>query len=518
MNESALRQGHQEKIGLFALGLGILGQYLFVGHAPGVSVVLFVIGFYAIYFYAVGGRDAATQTQPLARLSEPGSLLLVPVILLALTYVLYANPLFQALNVLVLPVLIGTQLILFTHKDIQDWEKPAFIGILLRHLVALPVRGIKVPFGLLAARLRRGKPTRGHESGKKAHKVLLGLVMAAPVLVIVISLLASADPIFLSWINHFPQWMEGISMGEGVFRTVFAIGISLYVFGLLWGLLWEKSLERHLPVANTTPQIKDKARVEQPFPAGYPAWPGEPLRIDPLTANTFLLSINVVYVLFAAIQFSYLFGAAQGFLPEGTVYADYARRGFAELLLVAVINLGLLLIGLFLVRKQAGRLDTVRKSSLSLLMGCTIVMLISAYSRLSLYEDAYGYTVSRLLAHGFMLVIGVWLLIALLRIWRESFSLGKVYIVTALAAYVILNYANLEARIAVNNSTRYEQSGNIDIAYLSDLSADAYPALNRLLIRYPKLEGLADAVANIREESRRMDGWPSWNISRKRVS
>lgn len=516
MNESALRQGHQEKIGLFALGLGVIGQYLFVGHAPGVSVVLFVIGFYAIYFYALGGRDAAVR--PLARLSEPGSLLLLPVVLLALTYVLYANPLFHALNVLVLPLLMGAQLILFTRKDIQDWEKPAFIGILLRHLVALPVRGIKVPFGLLAARLRRGKPAREHDGGKKVHKVLLGLVLAAPVLVIVISLLASADPIFLSWINHFPRWMEGISIGEGVFRTVFAIGISLYVFGLLWGLLGEKSLERHLPAADSPSQSREEVLTEQPLPAGSPAWPGEPLRIDPLTAITFLLSINLVYVLFAAIQFSYLFGAAQGFLPEGTVYADYARRGFAELLLVALINLSLLLIGLFLVRKQAGRMDTVRKSSLSLLMGCTIVMLISAYSRLSLYEDAYGYTVSRLLAHSFMLVIGVWLLIALLRIWRESFSLGKVYIVTALAAYVVLNYVNLEARIAVNNITRYEQSGKIDIAYLSGLSADAYPALNRLLIRYPLMEGLVEAVADIRQESRRMDGWPSWNISRQRAS
>jgi len=515
MNESAQLKVGQERIALLSLLLGITGQYLFVGQALGVSVILFALGFYAIFFYALtsGERSAI---RPLARLSEPGSLLLLPVVLLALTYVLYANPLFHTLNVVALPVLIGGQLVLFTRKDIGAWDKPAFLATVLRHLVALPLRGLTVPFRLLTARLRRGKTTS--ESSKKAQKVLLGLILAAPVLMIVMALLASADPIFLSWIDHLPRWLEGISMGEGIFRTLFAVFLSLYVFGVLWGLLWEKTAGSNAAASDPKPELKGGAQLERTLSANNPDWPQEPLRIDPLTAITFLLSVNLVYVLFAAIQFSYLFGAAQGFLPEGTVYADYARRGFAELVLVALINLGLLLIGLFLVRKQAGRMDLLRLSSLSLLIACTMVMLVSAYSRLSLYEDAYGYTVSRLLAHGFMLFIGILLLIALVRIWRESFSLAKVYLVTAILAYLMMNYVNLEARIAENNSARFEQSGIIDVNYLHGLSADAYPALNRLLIRHPEIEGLAEAVADIREESRRMAGWPSWNISRQRAS
>jgi hypothetical protein len=145
---------------------------------------------------------------------------------------------------------------------------------------------------------------------------------------------------------------------------------------------------------------------------------------DPLVAATVLVCVNAVYVLFAAIQFTYLFGAADGLLPAGTAYAEYARRGFAELVVVALINIGILLIGLHFIEQGSRLLERLRQAMLTLLMGCTLVMLISAYSRLSLYEEAYGYTLLRLLVHGFMVFLGVLMIVAVVRIWYRWFSLA----------------------------------------------------------------------------------------------
>lgn len=218
-------------------------------------------------------------------------------------------------------------------------------------------------------------------------------------------------------------------------------------------------------------------------------------------------------MLFAVIQFSYLFGAADGLLPAGTAYAEYARRGFMELVVVALINIGILLFGLHFIRAGSKGLELARKGMLSLLMGCTLVMLVSAYSRLSLYEQNYGYTELRLLVHGFMIFLGVLMAVAFIRIWYQWFSLAKVYVAIAITSYVIMNFANIEARIAVNNIARYEETGKIDLVYLQSLSADAGPALTLFQEKHPELDELEGIVERYRKEAQERRHWQSWNLS-----
>ncbi|MBC8079248.1 MAG: DUF4173 domain-containing protein, partial [Gorillibacterium sp.] len=436
------------------------------------------------------------------RITDPGSLLLIPIVLLVLTYILFSNEVFRVLNVLAIPILIGAQLLLFTRSNKEPWYKVGFIGDFLLHAIARPLSNLPVPFQMVSRRFQMNKKIGA--TGKKVLKVLLGLLLAAPVLFIVVLLLASADGIFLSWIDEIPQWFGDVTIGEGVFRTGFAICIALYTFCVLSGLLFHRSID----TATDVPKHSFHAPLEQIR---------QQLKLDPITAITFLFSVNIVYVLFAAIQFSYLFGAANGLLPDDAVYAEYARRGFAELVIVALINLCLLLCGLYIIRRDGQGMELIRKLSLTLLIGCTVVMLISAYCRLSLYEDAYGYTMTRLLVHGFMLFMGVLLSAACIRIWQERLSLAKVYICVSIMAYVIMNYVNLDARIAENNIARFERNGVIDIDYLGGLSADAFPALIKLQTKHPELAGLKEAIGQIQMEARLNDGWQSWNIAQERA-
>lgn len=508
MRDPAPWQKRYDTMWGMAILIGVIGQYLFVNRAPGVSVPIFTLLFYVYFFYATKGRRGGFdrwQGQ-----SKTGWLLFVPIGLLALSYALFANELFRFLNVWVLLVLIVGQTMLLTRGGAQPWYRPKFAGELLRQWLLEPLAHLGVPVGIAAGWLRFGEGnsrTRSHLG-----KVGLGLLLAAPLLLVVILLLASADGIFMSWLNRLPAWFDGGSVEFGLLRFLFAACTAFYLFCFVWGLLFK----RERPTGGVQQENgTDGQTGVQPMGSGEAAKVKDAL--DPIVAATILVCVNIVYLLFAVIQFTYLFGAADGLLPEGTAYAEYARRGFAELVAVALINICILLAGLHYVEQGSGLLERLRKIMLTVLMGCTLVMLVSAYGRLSLYEEAYGYTQLRLLVHGFMIFLGVLMVVAVARIWYRWFSLAKIYVALGVAAYVIMNYINLDARIAINNTERYEATGNIDLDYLGTLSADAAPALAKLEHKHPELEELDGLLNDFRRLAEERKHWQSWSLSLQKL-
>ena len=499
MRDPAPWQKRYERMLLLALLFGLVSQYLFVGAPAGISVLVFILAFYGLFFYSIKGRMGGFEKWQ--GQASSGRLLFIPIFLLTLTYALYANSLFRQLNMFALFALIVSQTAVMTSSSTKPWYRGVFYTELLFLALIKPFAFIGVPFTLFNDRLK-GKDSPNSARSKLA-KILLGLLLSAPILIVVIALLASADEIFLSWMIEIPGALGRFSLGDGIWRLIVAAFFALYAFCYIWGLLFNKLTDTpSVPAADSQEAVLKQSRR---------------LEIDPLTAGTLFISINLVYVLFVFIQFSYLFGAANGLLPEGAAYAEYARRGFAELVLVALINVGLLMCGLHLIRRTSAAAEWVRKLSLSVLIGCTLVMLISAFSRLSLYEEAYGFSQTRLLVHGFMLYLGVLLAIAMLRIWREHFSMGKAYICLSIIAFVAMNYVNLDARIAAKNIGRFERTGNIDIAYLGTLSTDAAPELLKLHRMHPKLEGLNEVIVHLQEQAHSHNKWQSWSLSKQRA-
>ncbi|WP_171685050.1 DUF4153 domain-containing protein [Paenibacillus planticolens] len=480
---------------LYACLFGLLVQYLFLGRPAGISVLLSVGGFYGLYFYSIKGRLGGFE--PWKGQSTAGWLLMVPVALLALTYAVFANSLFHTLNGLALPLCIVMQTIVLSRNSKHAWYHATFLQDMARHVISRPIAHLPVPFGMIKAWL----PSR--ESGKESTwgrvgKVLAGLLLAAPILFIVIGLLASADSIFSSWVTRIPEWFSGISMGDGVARTILAVCTAVYTFCYMWGMLFPKVVEAAHPFDRPKDETAGVNRNK--------------VQLDPITAGTLLVCVNVVYVLFAVIQFSYLFGATDGLLPAGVAYAEYARRGFAELVVVALINVTLLFPGLHWIRQSGQMSESIRKVLLTMLVACTIVMLLSAYGRLSLYEEAYGFTQTRLLVHGFMIFLGILFILAFFRIWMEKMSMSRAYITTAILAYLVMNYMNIDYRIAMNNMERYEKTGMIDLDYLGILSTDVVPALKELQAKHPELDSVQLKIDRIIGEQENTT-WPSWNLS-----
>jgi len=510
MNKAESVKEEAPLLSLMALLFGGLAQYLFVDQMPGASVPVMVAAFYGVFFYISKGKSEAGVS--LAK--QPFVLhgLFAAVILLSMSYLLFDNGLFRFLNVPVLAVLLVLHPLLLRQGTGRRKEIGGWFGAWIYAAVGAPLERLPVPFRLIAGRLRSGR--QDNPAARKLRSVGLGILLALPVLAVALVLLMSADSIFSSWLDWIPQTLSRVTFGEGVFRTIFALVAALYLFCFLWALVVERLTNPFRRRPELHPELIDRPSGGWGEAARF----GEALRLDPLAAATFLFLINALYVLFAAVQFAYLFGAARGLLPDGVNYADYTHQGFAQLVLVALINLGLLLLGLRVIRPGSPGMERLRKILLSLLIGCTLVMLISAFSRLSLYEDAYGYTVLRLLVHGFMFYVGALFLAALVRIWREGLPLAKLFLAISAIAYLAMNYVNLDARIAANNLDRYERTGKIDFVYLGTLSADAYPALHRFQMSHHAGGGpaeLQDILDSMREEARNTlrHGWPSWNLA-----
>ena len=126
------------------------------------------------------------------------------------------------------------------------------------------------------------------------------------------------------------------------------------------------------------------------------------------TESTIVLgSVIVLFVAFVIIQLQYFFGGQANINIEGYTFSEYARKGFGELVAVAFFSL-LLLLGLGAVTRRESESQRRVFSVFGVsLVGLVLVMLVSAFQRLILYEQAYGFSRLRTYTHVFMIWLAV---------------------------------------------------------------------------------------------------------------
>jgi hypothetical protein len=196
-----------------------------------------------------------------------------------------------------------------------------------------------------------------------------------------------------------------------------------------------------------------------------------------------LTAINILFLVFILLQLTYLFGGASHLLADGFTYAEYARKGFFELVLVAVFSYFIISIAeKQIIKKEESHMRSFKVLSTVLIVQ-VVFILFSAFTRLSLYEDAYGFTDTRLYSHALMIWIGV----VLILLSHHIVTNGKraAFTLRAAATIVILlftmNMLNPDVFIAKKNLERYAVTGELDASYLGSLSDDALPYTIRLL-------------------------------------
>ncbi len=275
------------------------------------------------------------------------------------------------------------------------------------------------------------RPTR-----RQVVPVLRGLFIAAPVLFVFTILLASADLVFADRIEH----LLSLEFLEDIGRWIRHAWVILTVGFLLAGGLAYAVRQRAAGWA-------DRLSL-----AGLPRFPAV------TEAAVVINAVNVLFFLFVLIQVPYLFGGQLNIDPAKFTYADYARRGFAELVIVAVLTLGLILFLSTLTPRNSSRQRLVFNLSATVLLGLTGVMLASAFKRLLLYEMAYGFTQLRIYPHVFMVWLGILLAWFVITLWFKPGLFAVGVLVAALGFVATLDLLNPDALIVRQNFQRFQEA------------------------------------------------------------
>lgn len=162
----------------------------------------------------------------------------------------------------------------------------------------------------------------------------------------------------------------------------------------------------------------------------------------------------------------------------GLTYAEYVHQGFGQLTVATFLTVVVVALTMRVAPRETPRDRLLLRILLGTLCVLTLAVVASALYRMSLYQDAFGYTVLRVFVDGFELWLGlvvIMLIVAGIRL--SGWWLPRAVLVSG--AVFALGFAamNPDAWVASRNIDRFEASGRLDTAYLSTLSADATPVI-----------------------------------------
>lgn len=282
--------------------------------------------------------------------------------------------------------------------------------------------------------------------------VVRGILIAVPIVAIFASLLASADLVFAQRLGDLAEIFSLDRVPEYIFRGIYILILAYFIGGVVLH-------------AATQSQDGEPVRGFKPF-LGF------------TEAAIILGSVVTLFTAFVIIQFQYFFGGEKNIDVAGYTYAEYARRGFGELVAVAVCSL-VLLMALSALSRRAEKKQRYIFTGLGVAVVCLVlVMLVSAFQRILLYEAAYGFSRLRTYTHVFLIWLGLLLLavIVLEIIQRQKvFALAAVL---AAAGFVgTLAVMNVDGFIVHQNVQRTMDGEELDIGYLESLSDDAVPTI-----------------------------------------
>ena len=397
-----------------SLLLSILMSILFWHREPGISVVLFIVPTLLVIYFNL------KQSQKIK--NKKGIYWCIPIILLSLTYFIFNNTLFQGLNI---PIILALIIIMCMDMTETQLSETRFIRNVVSKIFK-PFSNFKKVLGTVKVK-EKIKEEKQNEKIVFIKKLLKSLIIAIPLLLIVISLLSEADSVFENIFHEIPNYFSKL------FSSVTAIDIFWRIIWIIFNFFYISSFI--LMFVNE--EKKQETKIEK----------DKAQKISTFTQNTILVSLNLIYLIFSIIQFKYLFinaGKTADF-----DYAQYARTGFFQLMMVSLINFGILKIGKV---EQKEKLNTILKITMIVF---TLVIIISAIFRMYLYEQAYGYTYLRLFVY-FILATEILILIPItMNLLGKNLNTFKISLEIIVTMYVILNLINIDSIIASKNINRY---------------------------------------------------------------
>ncbi|MDP9203727.1 MAG: DUF4173 domain-containing protein, partial [Gemmatimonadota bacterium] len=310
------------------------------------------------------------------------------------------------------------------------------------------------PFRVWRATAYEAAGALGSSSSPRARSIIKGTLLSAPLVLVLIVLLGNADPVIRWGTDRLSAWLPDWSFPARVLFFLFLLSITLG--------------------ANSISSRQADADL--------PRLPGviRPPTIGLTEQRMLLWSAAVVLWIFVLLQLSYFIQPPPVAADSGVTFAEYARRGFGELSFAATIVGAIILILEYARPTEASEQDRKKLVRLELALLIALVMvLFSAFRRVILYEQAYGFTTARLFAQAYMVVMCLALLALGIEVARGSISIafGRRVAEIALGVFTVLVFWNYEAWIVNRNIDRATQNGKFDLDYAMRLSKDAIPTL-----------------------------------------
>ncbi|MGB9641147.1 MAG: DUF4153 domain-containing protein [Anaerolineales bacterium] len=429
--------------------------------------------------------------------------LLLPVTILAAFGMILRQETFTLFLDLVV-TLFGLTLIAISYQG-GKWIQYGIVDY-ISNIFRLGIHMLLNPFVVLFMNKEKTVSENNRKSiSPKIVPVIKGVALALPLLVIFSWLFASADLIFNQQITTFLKLF-----------SIEQIPLLILRFGLILSAAYALS-----GVYLYAAQYSDKEMNTVI----------NKIRLSPFLGMTesgiVLGSVIVLFSFFILLQFKYLFGGQANIHLDGFTYAEYARRGFGELVVVAFGAL-LLIIGLAAVTERPHEQERrLFNGLISILVGLVLGILASAYQRLTLYEAAYGFSRLRVYTHVFLVWVGVLLMAVLfLELLQHHQRIMFAILVAGFGFVVSINVINVDAFIVRHNLAREQERLNqkinqpvaFDERYLLQLSADAILPLTQSLENGKLEESVNQKVAALlicfenRQSFQRPLAWQEFNL------
>ena len=392
-----------------SLILSILHSILFYGQNFGISVLLFAIPSVFLLIQMLKKCDKVKNNKALY--------LAIPIILLSSTYLFFNNEFFNVINMIIIPLLFGIMIVWSTTDTFK--LKMLFgksINLVIGSLEFIP-NGIK----LIKETFRISSKDKKETNNKKIQQIGIGILCAIP-----------ADGIFASLFGNISEEIMKLFTSETLislfFRIILIVLIMIYLSCIIYNILNKESAFNKVTASEFTLKLK----------------------LDKTIINTILTIINIVYLVFSVVQVIYLINPQK--MVSDFKLSQYARQGFFQLMIVSIINFIIILV------TNSNKADQNNKYTklMNVLMSIfTIIIAVSSFMRMNLYEQEFGYTFLRLMVYTILVTEIIMIIPTIYYIIKGKINLFKSYFIIALSMYVVVNFVNVDSTIARKNVNRY---------------------------------------------------------------
>ena len=413
------------KILIGALFLSLWQSLLFWKQDLGISILLFTIPIIWITTKLLKGNIK----------NKKALLISIPIIVLSSTYFIFDNLTFYLINIVLIPILYLIMVI----WAISDFQ----IKSIIYKIILMIFEPLNYIGDVIRAVLKEFNPKEKDEQiGEKKEKnnIFKAVCFTGIIALIVIGLLCSADNEFAKIFSTIFKDINIFNVSELTGRIIIIIIAFFYFAGFFMNMLDKENGLKEF-------EKDEKAEKKESY-----------------TIRMMITVLNLVYLVFCFTQIKVLF------TEQNIKYSEFARKGFFQLMIVSLINIVMILKANNKNLRENEKQDKYKKTMCIVMVIFTLVIIISAFARMTLYQQNYGYTRLRVLVDLTLITEIILLIPTIIYILKNKIDLIKTYFVIIITMYCLVNFINIDKIIMKNNFNRYKETGYIDLNYIMEMN------------------------------------------------